>query len=216
MFRMMIIVLTLAMLPLATTASAQGRGNGNQRRDAARAQGVPPGQMPPNGLCRVWYEGRANGRQPAPTACRQAEATAARDRNARVIYGADVYDRYGYGNDSRNYPYPDNNGAVNRIPGRNRDPRVASQYPYGTNCPNYRNSRVDDTAFENGFRDGREKGLEDGRDNDRFDPTRHSRYRSADRGYIDSYGDKNRYKDLYRDGFRAGYEDAYRTTNYRR
>jgi hypothetical protein len=221
MLRTITIVLAVAMLPFATTVDAQGRGNGNQRRDAARAQGVPPGQMPPNGMCRVWYDGRPNGRQPSATSCRQAEAIAARDRNARVIYAADVYDQYGYdrnggiwGNVPGTYPYPDNDRGVNRVPGRSRDPRVATDPYYSSRDPYY--TRNGDTAYENGYRDGREKGLEDGRDSDRFDPTGESRYRSADRGYIDSYGDKNRYKDVYREGFRAGYEEAYRTANYRR
>jgi hypothetical protein len=175
-------------------------------------------------MCRVWYAGVPNGRQPGATSCRQAEAIAARNRNARVIYGENVYDQYGrygngrydpYGNGRydpdgtwRTYPYPDNDRGVGRVPGRNRAPT-------GAYDPYYGGSRYGDTAYENGYRDGRAQGLEDSRDNDRFDATRHTRYRSADRGYIDSYGDKNRYKNVYRDGFRAGYEEGYREANYR-
>lgn len=223
MFRTITVVLALAMMPLATSADAQGNARGRDRRDVARAQGVPPGQLPPPDMCRVWYNGRPAGQQPRATTCRRAEATAARDRNARVIYGVNEYDRYGRSDNTRNgtygnnYPYPnngrypDNDRGVSRVPGRNRAPN-------GTIYPNYPNSstRYGDTAFQNGYRDGRDQGLDDGRDNDRFDATRHGRYRSADRGYIDSYGDKNAYKNVYREGFKAGYEEAYREANYRR
>ena len=222
MFRLTTLILALAMLPLATAADAQGRNNNRnrvERREAARAQGVPPGHMPPANMCRVWYAGQPPGRQPRPTNCREAENLASRTRNARVIYGENVYDdRDGaydngrYGRDTRTYPYPDNDRGVNRIPsGRDRVPRGGI---YDQRYPN--TGRYGDTAYENGYRDGREQGLEDRRDNDRADATRHGRYRSADRGYIDSYGDKTRYKNNYRDGFQAGYNDGYREGQYRR
>ena len=214
MFRTITIVLALTMLPLAS-ADAQSRNRSSERNDAARAQGIPPGQMPPPNLCRVWYDGRPAGRQPSPMSCDRAEAIASRSRDARVIYGADEFFRYGrsgrngtWGNE-RNYPYPDNDRGVYRVPGRNRAPSGGVYYPNGS-------SRYGDTAFQNGYRDGREQGLDDGRDNDRPDATRHRRYRSADRGYVDSYGNKDAYKNSYRDGFRAGYEDGYRDSNYRR
>lgn len=229
MFRTITVIMALAMLPLATSANAQGRGRDRNRNEVARAQGVPPGQLPPADMCRVWYKGQPPGRQPRPTSCQQAEAIAARDRNARVIYGTNVYDQYGrygsgrYGNNrngtygrndpyGNSYPYPDNNRGVPRVPGRNRAPNGTI---YSPNYPNS-SSRYDDTAYENGYRDGREQGLKDGRDNDRLDATRHGRYRSADRGYIDSYGDKSRYKDNYRAGFQDGYNEGYREGNYRR
>jgi hypothetical protein len=147
---------------------------------------------------------------------------AARDRNARVIYGTDAYERYArdrrngnrngaYGNGNNPYAYPDTDRGVGRVPGSNRAPWGV----YDRNYPNGSGSRYNDTAFENGYRDGREQGLEDGRDRDRFDATRHGRYRSADRGYINSYGDKNRYKDIYREGFQSGYQDGYRTGEVR-
>jgi hypothetical protein len=212
MFRLTTFILVLTVLPLAG-AEAQSRNNRNRldRREVARAQGVAPGQLPPANMCRVWYDGQAPGRQPGATSCRDAERLAARSRNARVIYGENVYDdRYGYyGNNTRS-PYP-NDRAVNRIPsGRDRVPGGV----YDSRYPGW--SRYGDTAFENGYRDGREQGLDDGEDNDRFDATRHGRYRSADRGYIDSYGDKTRYKNTYRDGFQAGYSEGYREGQYRR
>ena len=33
---------------------------------------VPPGHMPPAGMCRVWYMGRPPGHQPRPTSCARA------------------------------------------------------------------------------------------------------------------------------------------------
>src|SRR3954471_19625341 len=84
----LVVLFALAASPLY----AQGRGRNNNS-----SQGIPPGQLPPAGMCRVWYDGVAPGRQPRPTNCRDAERAASRDRNARVIYGSDrnndVYDR---------------------------------------------------------------------------------------------------------------------------
>jgi hypothetical protein len=67
--------------------------------------------------------------------------------------------------------------------------------------------------FDNGYKDGYDKGREDARDRHAYDPTRHSDYRSADRGYDRRYGSKEQYKEIYRYGFRAGYEDGYRDTD---
>jgi hypothetical protein len=66
-------------IAFASPLMAQGRGRGND--------GVPPGQRPPAGLCRVWIDGVPPGRQPAPTDCATANAT--RPANARIIYGSD-------------------------------------------------------------------------------------------------------------------------------
>src|SRR3954471_7301044 len=71
------LLVAATMVATATPAMAQGRGRGNG--------GVPPGQRPPAGLCRVWIDGVPPGRQPAPTDC--ATAVATRPANARVIYG---------------------------------------------------------------------------------------------------------------------------------
>ena len=136
---------------LAVPLGAQGRRN---------SQGIPPGQMPPAGQCRVWYDGVPPGRQPRATSCREAERIAARDRNARVIYGANTDRRNGGWWDPREdrdgraiprptpYPYPD-------------------RYPSGR-YPNSRGSyRYSSVAFDNGYNDGLDKGREDGRDADR-------------------------------------------------
>lgn len=231
MSKVILFVAAVAVAGMAADAGAQGRGNRNgrgaSRVDVARAQGVPPGHLPPAGLCRVWYDNRPNGRQPSATSCRQAEIIAARDRNARVIYGEDVYDdvyrtgRYPTGRypDDR-YPdrYPNNrrspgdwerdrddeDRAVYR-PGRNRAPRGASDPYYDSE-----RSRYTTPAYQNGYRDGLNKGREDARDNDRYDPNRHSWYRSANRGYESEYGSRNAYQARYRDGFEAGYNEGYR------
>ena len=84
-------LLTIALgsvLIFSAPLAAQGRGKGKS------SQGIPPGHMPPAGLCRIWIDGVPPGRQPAPTDCE----TAIRNRpaNARIIYGSrarggDVY-----------------------------------------------------------------------------------------------------------------------------
>jgi hypothetical protein len=159
--------------------------------EAQSRQGIPPGQMPRAGQCRVWYDGLPPGRQPAPTSCDQAERIASRSRNARVIYGDDRYSR----SDDWRYRDRDNGVYDRRYPNdRNRG--------YGNNS----------AAFDNGYRDGLEKGREDARDNDSFDPVRHSRYRSGDRGYNSRYGTRDAYKLAFGDGFESGYAQAYRAS----
>jgi hypothetical protein len=73
--------LAFAVIALsATSAAAQGRGNANKGK-------VPPGHMPPAGMCKVWYDGVPPGRQPrGAMSCAEAQRLAARD-GARVIYG---------------------------------------------------------------------------------------------------------------------------------
>jgi hypothetical protein len=197
---------TLIVFALAAgSVEAQGRG----RR--ANSQGIPPGHLPAAGECRVWYDGVPPGRQPRPTSCREAERVAARDRNARVIYGDDRYnDRSGTGRVYEDGRYEDrsrgSNGS-NGVTDAVRDRILRNRYPNQAPTPGV--SRVNGAAYDNGFRDGLEKGREDAQDNDSFDPVRHSRYRSADRGYDNRYGTKEQYKLAYRDGFEAGYQQGY-------
>jgi len=183
---------------LAAPAAAQGR------RDS---QGIPPGQLPAPGECRVWYDGRPPGQQPRATSCREAERIAAGDRRARVIYGAARDDRFG-----RN----DRRGPVIVDPGRPRAiPRTTPrQIPSGAPYPNGRGV-YGDLAFDNGYQDGYDKGREDARDNDRYDPARHGRFRSADHGFDRRYGSKVEYQRVYRDGFRTGYDEGYRDNDRR-
>ena len=165
----------------AGTLSLEAQGRGNNRRSA----GIPSGQMPAPGQCRVWYDNVPPGRQPSPTDCRTAERIAARERNARVIYGDD----YGWSGQ--------------------RDPRAIPRNQPGYGRYPDSGGRYSDMAFDTGYRDGLEKGREDLRDRDVYDPSRHSRYRSADRGYDRRYGSKDEYKGRYRQGFIDGYEAGY-------
>ena len=204
----------IATLGLAAHSDAQGRSNrGYTRNEVARAQGVPPGQLPPANSCRVWYSDRSPGRQPASTDCRTAEMIASRNGAARVIYGENAYDDRYYGGGYRNDPYygrndpsgyPNNGRAVPRD-GRVRDPR------YGTSDPYYNGRYGYGTqAYDQGYRDGLEKGREDGKGNNRYDVNRHSWYRSANRGYDDDFGTRSEYQVRYRDGFQAGYAEGFR------
>ena len=207
----------------ASPVAAQDRG-----RHGHRAQGIPPGHLPPPGQCRVWYDDRPAGHQPPPTDCREAERVAARGRYARVIYGSDHDrrdggrwgrddDRRGRGRavprrDPSRYPYPD------RYPSRDQYPYPDQRYPYPDRYPGDRGRYgYGHVAFDNGYKDGYEKGREDARDRDSYDPVRHRRYRSADRGYNRRHGSsREEYKDVYREGFRAGYEEGYRDSAYER
>ena len=175
---------------MAVPLGAQGR-NGR----------VPPGQTPPSGTCRVWYNDRAPSRQPAPMSCDEAERIASRDRDARVIYGPGSGNVY----QDRSQRYPDQRYPDQRYP--NRNDRYGG---YGNGGYASRNNSV---PYQNGYQDGLEKGREDARDRDSFDPVRHSRYRSGDRGYNGRYGSKDQYKLVYRDGFEAGYNQGYRGQN---
>jgi hypothetical protein len=190
-------------MALGTSVTAepaqQGRRN---RQDVARAQGVPPGQLPPSNQCRVWYDNRPAGLQPSATTCARAEAIAARDRNARVIYGEDAYWDARADDPYYDNRYPDSDRAVRR--GSVRDPRLSG----GTiDRAERQGSSV---AFRNGYRDGMTKGREDAEDGDRYDVNRHSWYRSATRGYESELGTRYTYIDRYRRGFEGGYSEGYR------
>ena len=164
---------------LAGAAFAQGNG-----RNSARNQGIPPGQMPPAGQCRVWYEGRPPGQQPRATNCNEAERIASRSNSARVIYGSDVYGR----NDRR---------------GTRDDGRWERDDRYG-------DRRYARQGYDQGYRDGITKAQEDSRDGDRYDPARHDWYKSGTRGYESRYGTREDYRAEYRSGFVQGYDSAYR------
>ena len=75
--------------------------------------------------------------------------------------------------------YPD------QYPGRYPDNRYPDSRRGG-----YYGSSASNTGYSTGYNDGYEKGIEDGRDRDRFDPTRHGRYRSANHGYNNRYGSR--------------------------
>ena len=218
----------LAAIGLVTVPlGADGR---DDRKD--RTQGIPAGHLPRPGECRVWYDGVPPGRQPRPTNCRDAERVASRDRDARVIYGdardgrddarwerndddrwdRDDDDRWERDDENRRrgrpkaiprgegsgYPYPNGYPSDRRSPNPDRNPNRRGGYGY---------NRV---PYDNGFNDGADKGRADVRSNHAYDPMRHGRYKSADRGYDRRYGSKDEYRDAYRQGFRAGYDETYR------
>jgi len=88
----------LSLTAVAATASAQivardprtgrviiGSSTGEVSRSRDK---IPPGQLPPRGMCRVWVDGVPPGQQPPVESCAQAEADRVRyGANARVIYG---------------------------------------------------------------------------------------------------------------------------------
>lgn len=198
--------IVLVLLGLAATpAAAQGRGSGRSQ--------IPPGHLPAAGECRVWYDGVPPGRQPRPTSCADAERIAARDRNARVLYGSGRDDRY---RDDRwerddDRRREDGRRRTGRPTGRAepRTGRYPDAYPYSDRFPGQRNGSF---AFRQGYEDGIVKGREDTRDGDAFDPARHSWYKSATRGYDSRDGSRAQYRERYRDGFLDGYRAAYRGT----
>ncbi len=95
---MVAVLLGLAAMAIPATADAQGRRQS--------AQGVPPGHLPAPGQCRVWYDGRPPGLQPAQTSCVVARREAART-GGRVIYGDDRRGRFERVDRARRTPYPD-------------------------------------------------------------------------------------------------------------
>ena len=109
------IIAAIAALAVASPVMAQGRGRGNG--------GVPPGQRPPAGMCRIWIDGVPPGHQPAPTDC--ATAAARVPANGRIIYGDGTYDRRGsiydragqviYGRDGRVIRQPGTQRCVQRV-----------------------------------------------------------------------------------------------------
>ena len=69
-----------------STVAGQVLGQGSQSDATTRKSNrIPPGQLPPAGMCRIWIDGVPPGQQPAPTDCQTAVAT--KPANARVIWG---------------------------------------------------------------------------------------------------------------------------------
>lgn len=126
---------------------------------------VPPGQLPPPGLCRIWIDGVPPGRQPRPTDC--ATAQRYRPANARVLYG----------------------GAVR---GRRDDDRYDDRYDRRSDDRYDRRSddRYDDRYGRRRDDDRDERRRDDDRDDRRSDDRRYDDRRSDARtrapgGYVD-------------------------------
>ncbi|HJQ19895.1 MAG TPA: hypothetical protein VJ867_06050 [Gemmatimonadaceae bacterium] len=52
-----------------------------------RTDRIPPGQLPPRGMCRLWIDNVPPGHQPAVTDCATAERQRLTTANSHVIYG---------------------------------------------------------------------------------------------------------------------------------
>jgi hypothetical protein len=92
----------------SATVEDQNKRSGKDR--------IPPGQLPPAGMCRIWIDGVPPGRQPAPTDCPTAIAT--KPANARVIYGDQTpFPGNGKGKVARNDRDDDDDGIF----GKSRD-----------------------------------------------------------------------------------------------
>src|SRR5919204_1319926 len=75
-----LLALGLVAAPLSAQIVVRSGGDVARRHDR-----IPPGQLPPRGMCRVWIDGVPPGQQPGVTDCATAERT--RVANSRVIYG---------------------------------------------------------------------------------------------------------------------------------
>ncbi|MEO6212371.1 MAG: hypothetical protein ABIP65_01970 [Vicinamibacterales bacterium] len=193
----------------AIPAAAQGRGKGKSK--------IPPGHRPPAGACRVWYDGVPPGHQPPATSCAEAERTAARQGNARVIYGDNSRsnrdygygggdDRYGRDGRDDRYDRDDRYGRDEQWERENRRPRGGRE----GQDPSSQGANYGSAPFRKGYDDGLVKGREDAGDRDSYDPARHAWYRSANRGYDSRYGSREQYGAAYREGFLDGYQRAHR------
>jgi hypothetical protein len=80
---------TLAWAATACTSTVSARPRpvpvvqGDHRVESSRRHeergkslGIPPGHLPPPGMCRVWFPGRPPGHQPRATSCNEAMAHA--------------------------------------------------------------------------------------------------------------------------------------------
>ena len=106
----------VAAAALAAPLSAQGRNSA----------GIPPGQMPPAGMCRIWIDGVPPGHQPRATDCVTAQRNV--PVNGRVIYGSNNGNGGKYG---RNGGVSGNNSGVYD---RNGDGVIDSRDQVGTGC----------------------------------------------------------------------------------
>src|ERR1051325_6979050 len=110
------------------------------------------------------------------------------------------YDQYGNYHASNQGYY--NQGYYNQ--GYYNRGRTADNYGYFGGSYNFRQ-----TALNAGYNAGIRAGRDDRR-NGRYDPYRHSDYRSAMKDYNSRYGDRSAYQQYFREAFINGYADGYR------
>lgn len=157
-----------AVMFAATMADAQGNSGH-----------VPPGQMPPAGMCRVWVDGVPPGRQAQVTDC--ATARAHQTANSHIIYGASAR-----GRDAVDPRYPGTYGNDPRYPGTNsNDPRYDPRS--GTYDPRYDSrSSTYDPRYDS--RSSTYDPRYDSRTRD-YDPRLDPRNRAYDARYAERYND---------------------------
>jgi len=88
--RLLITLAAAVTIPLSGVG-AQGHGHHDE---------VPPGQLPPAGQCRIWFDSRPPGHQPLPMDCQTAFRDAPPD--ARVLVGEGV-DSRAYDHDAKDH-----------------------------------------------------------------------------------------------------------------
>ncbi len=200
-------IAVLMALAAATPAMAQGRGNA----------GVPPGQRPPAGMCRIWLDGVPPGRQPAPTSCAVAERYV--PRNGRVIYGDNtirndrqIYTSGGgiyrngqvYGQNSRVFPTGQVYGSNTRVFPNGQVYGNGTVYPNGQQCV----QRAEPDGTVRTYCPGGD------RDNDRYMDSRARRdmeRRMAERAREERKATKDRHDDRDHDGDRDDWKRSDRS-----
>ena len=72
-----------------TTTTSTGDVGSILRGDrvSSRAERIPPGQLPPRGMCRLWIDNVPPGQQPGVSDCATAERQRLTTPNSHVIYG---------------------------------------------------------------------------------------------------------------------------------
>src|SRR6266581_3067416 len=132
---MKVFLMTIAFAGAATAAPLVAQGNGRN------VDGVPTGQRPPAGMCRVWVDGVPPGRQSAATDCATARARAATN-GGRVIYGSNR----GRGSNRDDCTYTQSTSSVGDI-------IFGRSGTNTTNCRDNRSTRVNGAWYPVG-RDG--------------------------------------------------------------
>ena len=170
----------LGAVAISAPAMAQARNRGND--------GIPPGQRPKAGMCRIWVDGVPPGQQPPATDCATAQMRV--PRNGRVIYGS------GTGSNGR---FDTTNGRIlTNGQGTNGQRCVQRADQFGnlrTVCSNgnvydNRNGTVYGDRGVNGNRGTRRGQHDDGDENDADDQNnngQHGQHGSRDRGRNGQY-----------------------------